>query len=382
MKVLILSCNTGQGHNSASAAIRQALEAHGSVCDIEDVFGFVSNGVSKFMGWGHSCMYRHFPGIFRFGYGYAEEHEKVFQEDAMAYRFLTRGSEQIYQYCVEKQYDAIICAHVFSALAITDVKKKYPLRAKTYFVATDYTCSPSMGDSDLDGYFIPAEALTDEFAACGIPTDRIIPTGIPVRSAFFQPADRAKSRKKIGLPTNGPHLLIMCGSMGCGPMEELVDELAKRMTGDFHVSVMCGTNDKLKRKLETQQAHQPRIYMYGFTKDIPSMMDSADLYLTKPGGISVTEAAVKGLPMVFVNAVAGCETHNMRFFLERGGAVTAEKPSDIAALCVQLLRNDAKRLQMSAALKACICGDAAERICGHLHTEFERTGTPRHETNP
>lgn len=382
MKVLILSCNTGRGHNSAAAAIQQALEAHGAVCDIEDVFGFVSDGVSKFMGWGHSCMYRHFPGVFRFGYGYAEEHEKVFQEDAMAYRFLTRGSEQIYRHCVEKQYDAIICAHVFSALAITDVKKKYPLRAKTYFVATDYTCSPSMGESNLDGYFIPAEALTDEFAACGIPTDRIIPTGIPVRNAFFQPADRAKSRKKIGLPTDGPHLLIMCGSMGCGPMEELVDELAKRLTGDFHVSVMCGTNDKLKRKLENQQAHQPRIHMYGFTKDVPSIMDSADLYLTKPGGISVTEAAVKGLPMVFVNAVAGCETHNMRFFLERGGAVTAEKPSDLAELCAQLLRNDAKRRQMSAALKTCICGDAAKQICSYLHTEFERTGTPRHETNP
>ena len=43
------------------------------------------------------------------------------------------------------------------------------------------------------------------------------------------------------------------------------------------------------------------------------MMDSADLFLTKPGGISTTEAMVKGLPMVLVNVVGGCETPNLEF---------------------------------------------------------------------
>ena len=379
MKVLILSCNTGQGHNSAAQAIRQSVETRGGACDIEDLFGFISDGVSRFMGWGHSCMYRRFPGVFRFGYGYAEEHKKVFQEDAAAYRFLTRGSERIYQFCMDGQYDAVICAHVFSALAITDVKKKYPLRAKTYFVATDYTCSPSMGESDLDGYFIPAEALSDEFSACGIPVSRIVPTGIPIRKDFYEAANRTAARKKIGLPDNGPHLLVMCGSMGCGPIEELVEELAKRLPTDCHVSVICGTNSKLKKRLEQRLAQQPRIHMYGFIRNIPAMMDSADLYLTKPGGISVTEAAVKGLPMVFVNAVAGCETHNMRFFLERGGAATAVEPEQIAELCVQLLKDDAKRSRMSAALRETVCDDAAENIHCCLQKALEEIEKTHYE---
>lgn len=69
---------------------------------------------------------------------------------------------------------------------------------------------------------------------------------------------------------------------------------------------------QIEKRLEQDHTDQPRIHMYGFRKDISMMMDSADLYLAKPGGIGTSEAARKKFPMVFVNAVAGCETYNLR----------------------------------------------------------------------
>ena len=92
------------------------------------------------------------------------------------------------------------------------------------------------------------------------------------------------------------------------------------------------------------------------------MMDSADLYLTKPGGLSTTEAAAKRLPMVFVDAVAGCEEYNLNYFVSIGGAVTADEPEDLARLCIRLIKDSPKRNAMARALAASIPQNAAQQI--------------------
>ena len=93
------------------------------------------------------------------------------------------------------------------------------------------------------------------------------------------------------------------------------------------------------------------------------MMDSADLYLTKPGGLSTTEAAAKGLPMVFINAVAGCEEYNLNYYVRLGGAVTADRPEELAQLCLNLMGNPNRLAQLQAALKVLPKQNAAQFIC-------------------
>ena len=103
----------------------------------------------------------------------------------------------------------------------------------------------------------------------------------------------------------------------------------------------------------------PSIHVVGYSNQIPLYMDAADLYLTKPGGISVTEAAVKCLPMVFVNAVAGCETYNAEFFISRGCAVDI---GNEASGCLRLLQNKLERERITEALNRCAPNNAAEII--------------------
>lgn len=102
--------------------------------------------------------------------------------------------------------------------------------------------------------------------------------------------------------------------------------------------------------------------MIGYTEKVSLYMDSADLYLTKPGGISVTEAAVKNVPMAFVNAVAGCEQYNMDFFIEIGAAFTADSVAELAVKSIIALKEDQKRKQMEAALQDYRQVDGAECI--------------------
>lgn len=214
----------------------------------------------------------------------------------------------------------------------------------------------------MDGFIIPDASLSDEFVMRGVPEDKLLCMGLPVRQAFLTHTDREQARRMCGLPAQGKHILMMCGSMGCGPMEELTVELSEQMTKDTFLTVVCGTNERLKNKLTRQFADGERIRILGYADNVPLLMDSADLYLTKPGGLSVTEGAAKRLPMVFVDAVAGCEEYNLRWFTERGMARTADTPKELAALCVSLLADERQLEQMRERLAQNFRTDAAQMI--------------------
>lgn len=361
-KVLLLSCSTGQGHNSCAQAIKEYFEGKGLICQVKDAFDFISDRFSEFMSWGHSFIYRYIPGLFRTGYGYSEKHPGVFHERSLIYKALTSGAEGIYRHIEEFAYDTVICTHVFSAMMLTRMMRLHPTKIKTAFVATDYTCYPGMDACDLRYCFIPDDALAGGYIHSGISPAHIFASGIPIRQAFYKRTPKEEARQLLGLPKRGKHLLIACGSMGCGPIFKMVSYIAGNTPADTQVSVICGTNRRLRGKLERRYGGQGNIHIIGYTDKMPLYLDSADLYLTKPGGISITEAAAKGVPMAFVNAVAGCELYNMEYFEKLGGAISANTAQELADKCLSLLRAPADLLSMEAALRNCGLPNGAEEI--------------------
>lgn len=366
MKVLILTCNTGEGHNSVAEAVRQVFSAAGTVCAVEDALAFMSERASEAIAGFHTGLYRHMPGAFRWSYQFMEQHPSVLDEDGLVARILTTGAERICEHITAEGYDCLICPHVFAALMVTQMRRMYPeVDVTACFIATDYTCSPTVVDCDMDWFFVPSAAAGEEFLAAGIPAERLVLIpGIPVRQEFFRRVDRAAARQRMGLPQEGRMLLAMCGSMGCGHLDALAELVADRLAPGQLMAVVCGTNVRLRRKLERIFAGRGDVYIMGYTDDVALLMDCADLYLTKPGGISTAEAAVKGLPMVLVDAVAGCEEYNLRHFCDSGGAVTADRQEDLAHLCLSLLDDPAALREMGAALRP--RGDAAAAIYTHL----------------
>ncbi len=360
MKVLILSCSTGQGHNAVSQAIAQQFHTRGTHCEVVDSLQFISNRTARFLSWGHSFMYCHLPKLFRTGYGAAERHTSIWEEGSAVYRFFAKGAQDLRDYCVENCFTHVICAHIFSALMMTEAKRWMSSSVQTYFVGTDYTCYPGIQDSKLDLYFIPDASLAADFVG-----KQTMAVGIPLRQEFYQRRDRAVAKQKADIPPDQLHVLMMCGSMGCGPMEKLAELIAQRMGPGCELSVVCGKNRSLYEKLIQAHGHMPNVHIHGFVDNIPELMDSADVYVTKPGGISTTEAMAKGLPMVLVDAVAGCEEHNMRFFVQMGAAVGAKDPRRIAVHCLRLLRNEKKRAAMEQVLLE-NSKNGAKEICDHI----------------
>lgn len=81
-----------------------------------------------------------------------------------------------------------------------------------------------------------------------------------------------------------------------------------------------------------------------FTKNAYLYMKAADVTVTKPGGLTSSEAAVANVPLVHLLAYAGCETKNAAFFSARGISLRAENVTS-AVGCVLALLHSPKRCE-------------------------------------
>ena len=369
MKVLILSCNTGEGHNSCAKALETAFAGHQIFCETTDALEFISPSISDLMAKGHVFMYRHLPGVFDWGYHFTDRHPYFYRKGSPMYAFLSMGAEKLAEYVNRCDYDAVICAHVFSGVMMTEAMPYCEKKPVTAFLTTDYTCSPITEVSDLDMYFTPDERMQRMFTDKSIPAEKLIPLGIPIREPFYHKGAKAEAKAAEGIAENHRHLLVMCGSMGCGPIKKIVKNIAGRLTDNTEMTVVCGRNKKLQEELSELSQNSRQIHVRGYVQEISHLMDSADVYLTKPGGISVTEAGAKQLPMVLVNAVGGCEQNNFDFFTGIGAAVSGETVEEIIEECLALLEDQTRQEQMQDIYMETIPNDAAEQIARYL-TEY------------
>lgn len=192
MKIAILSCNTGGGHNAAAAALAEELAARGHESKTYNTLDFLPKGAADLISRGHDFAYRYTPKLY--GAGYRREEKRP---SPLLYENSIRGIGPLYEALMDLGADAAICVHVFPAMMMTELRCSYGLRMPAWFVATDFTCSPGVGELQLDGICIPHPALTPEFEAAGLPRERIYATGIPIRRQFCRMPDRAAARQQL-----------------------------------------------------------------------------------------------------------------------------------------------------------------------------------------
>lgn len=369
MRILILSGNTGEGHNSAARAMQEYFCARGCECRILDGLQFLSRPRNEFICRSHVFLYRKLPMVYGVGYRLEEyqaqrqPYQKKLNAKAarMTRRSLPRRKRNLQTYLNEGGFDAVICVHVFAARLMSELRRSGAVHIPCFFLATDYTCSPGVNQLDMDAWLIPHPELIPEFVSYGIPKEKLIPTGIPVGAAFYTRKPRDEARRALKLPEDRPIALLSCGSMGAASMGRKVLALVESLPKDALLVAICGNNRALERNLRTLM-HTPRLKVLGFTDRMSDYMDAADLFITKPGGLSTTEAATKGVPMVLFNAVPGCETRNLEFLLSIGCAVSESGVLSLARCVKQMLEDPARCRELSESCRAAFSHCAAERI--------------------
>ena len=329
MNILILSCNTGQGHNSAAAAVLEAFEKKGHTAKIENTLLFLSKIYDDIISDGHIFIYKNFPKLFGVGYRFEENHEPKFIQSQ-----LKLGAKKFTEYMSQNHYDAIVCSHVFGAILVNEYKKKSGDKIPCGFVSTDYTVYPGALECQADLYFTAHPLLNDEFVSAGIEEEKLCPFGIPISHKFLKIVSKEDARKELELPMDSKIVLIGGGSMGCGPIASLTSLTAEKLP-DALVIVACGKNEKLIEQI-TKLSYN-NVLPLPYTKRMDLYMSAADLYLTKAGGLSTTEAIYKAVPLLYIDAVPGCETRNIDFMSKNKFAEVAFTPEEASSLAAKII---------------------------------------------
>lgn len=370
-KVLILSCNTGQGHNTVAKAIQEALNKRGVPADIRDGLAFDSEHASRLISGVHNMSAVYAPELFVLGNRTAERATARALETAQptgCYLANARYAAKLYRYIREGGYTAAVMPHVFPAEAMTEIRRRFAPDFRATFVATDYACAPFVGETDLDLYCIPHSALAEDFIRGGVDPSRIAVTGIPVQDKLLHLPCREDARAALRLPQDAPVVQIMTGSMGYGHTDALLRALLPKLPPQGLALVLCGNNAHLLRSLQKQFGSERRVRLLPYCSNVETYLASADVLLTKPGGLSITEAAVCAVPTVLTAPLPGWEARNVAFFTAHGMAEAAETPEALASAASALLRDPDRCAAMRAAQRSNTHPAAAEDIASRLLT--------------
>lgn len=369
MSILILSCNTGGGHNSCARAIKAQAKTQNVYCEVTNGLSFSSRLAEHVIVDGHIFGYRHFPKMYGSAYKVQEKHPAL-----SVFELFCQKTDKLQEYLTAheqvngKPYDAVISVHVFPALMMTGLRESGKCTIPSFFVATDYTCSPSVNTLKVDRIFIPYQ-LTDTFAAQNIPRDMLCETGIPVSPDCYHPVSREDARKTLGLPQKPQMVLISCGSMGAGNMSELAMRLLKVLPETTLLAVLTGTNKVLYRHLQNLSMSS-RLIPIPFTSKVGLWMSAADLLISKPGGLTSTEAATRGLPVLFMDAIPGLETYNLNYMVYRGLAAAADNKRNMVEKTADLLNQPQVLRDMSKRQREYFAKNSAQQLLDVVESYF------------
>lgn len=365
MRVLILSCATGEGHNSAAKAIWEYFKMHKIECEVVDTLALISPAVSQTASdvYVFSTRTRLFKLLYNAGTivsGYKSKSPVYFANKLYCGKLL--------EYIKNNEYDTIICTHLFPAEALTALIRSKKLPARTVFVMTDYTCIPFMEETQLDYYIVPHEHLIEECVKKGLVRDKLLPYGIPVKQIFYSSQSKGYARmecKRIfaeRLNESEKWLLIMSGSMGFGNLNDLVKQIIVECGMNVEIFLVCGNNTRLHKTLTKEFSLHENITILGFTDRISTLMDACDVLFTKPGGLSSTEAAAKKIPIIHTAPIPGCETKNAEFFHYHGMSYSSSDIKEQVKRALRLCNDIPYRNKMISSQKMNINPDSNEDI--------------------
>ncbi|MGI6264501.1 MAG: MGDG synthase family glycosyltransferase [Acutalibacteraceae bacterium] len=362
--ILILSCSTGEGHNSAAWALHEAFERRGAAVEVVDPVGLKSQKAGRTV----AALYNNtikkaplaFGAVYHLGAAYSAT-----RIPSPVYWANAKCAPVLRDHIRENGIDAVVCTHLYGMEAMAAARKRLGVTTPWYSVMTDYTCIPFTTEPKADALFSPHPALTAEIIRKGGDPDRIIPYGIPVSARFSQPIDKADARRQLDIPPDKPVYLIMSGGVGCENILRLCDAMNAESRG-YLCYVLTGHNDDLLQKLERRYGEGGKIRPVGFTRQVHLYMKAADVMISKSGGLSSTEAAVAGVPLIHFKPIPGCESKNRDFFRAHGMALSVKNNADAVKMAGYLARHTDRAAQMLAAQKATLNPHAADDIVRHV----------------
>jgi len=363
MRVLIATVTAGGGHLAAAAALDEAWRTlrPRDVVERIDILKFFSPLHRKIHSDGYVKLVEHAPELWGMLFG-KTDHPKVARRLIRLRRaFPSQSRARLARHVRHFKPDAVLCTHYLPLETLGHLrKKKDDPQPFVVSVVTDFEAHALWMEPCVDLYCVAAEETKARLVARGAAAENAIATGIPIGARFSVKPEARAVRKAFGLRDDLPTVLVLSGGFGMGPVAKILAELDK-VSCNFQTLAVCGRNDELRRELAPQDRRHPT-HVLGFASNMHELMAVADLIVSKPGGLTSSEALALGKPLLILDPIPGQEAANSDFLLERGAAVKMNRVEDLPYRLEQLLGSP-KLAEMAKAAKALGRPKAAPAIC-------------------
>ncbi len=360
-RVAILTLSVGSGHVRASEVVQRAI--YDGADPIQTRVVDVLEGAHRWFLWlyvrPYWWMLRYAPWLWRRLF---ERRQVNVHHSTAPHWVFRRGCRQVLKQLQNYAPHLVIATEIGAAEIAALGKRDGWFDAPILAVQTDFHAEPPWVQPEIDAYCVASEEARKQLTGWGVSPNRVLLCGIPVDPAFSLPFEKAELARALGLDARRPVVLVMGGGMGPAPLDEIIESL--ELCGlPLQVIAVAGRNRSLRERLERLQGKVALdLHLFGWTDTVPELMAVADLLITKPGGLTASEALAAGLPMILTHPIPGPEERHVRYLVRKGLAVYAPNLVDIPRLTNRLLSDSEERDAMRKRAREWARPDAAHAI--------------------
>jgi processive 1,2-diacylglycerol beta-glucosyltransferase len=363
-RIVICYAFHGSGHHAAALALQAALQKADPACSCELVNFF-------------RCLYPSAGGaIEAFYLGVLKAVPFLWQffydgrlSGSMAAGWKTAAAlrrRRVHEQMARLQPDAVICTQASPFLFLSQSRK--PSLPPVTGVVTDFVPHRLWAGRGRGVIVVPTEEAASRLKKLGVRAERLRVLGIPVNLGCPRPR-RAPSHAGNRI------VLVMGGGFGLHLSDDIIRQIDASPEA-FSLHVIAGNNDVFRNSLERQRAtFRHPLTVLGFVDDVPDRLSSADVLVTKPGGMTSAEALAHGVPMILLPPLPGQEMYNRDYLIGAGAAMAASRGG--AGHAVTRLLSDAAlasgvRKRMAALAKPRAAQDIARFVLERLPDQPKR----------
>jgi processive 1,2-diacylglycerol beta-glucosyltransferase len=332
LRILIVTADIGAGHDLPARLLADGLRERAEVTVVD---GLVEIGPKalRLVRSGTETVLQHLRPLYELEYWLIARFGPTHR---LAQRFAMRlGAKPFLRLVARVQPDVIVSTYPGTSDVFGRLREQGRIQVPVVSAITDLAALRWWAHPGVDLHLvIHAESAAEVRSVAGAATQIRHVRGLS-RPEFTNPPSRAAARELVGLAADGPLVVVSGGGWGIGDLEQATQVALERP--DVRVTVLCGSNAKLRERLARAFAAEPRVRAEGFTDDMCAWLSAADVLVHSTAGLTVLEAQMCGTWAISYGWGIGHIRLNNRAYTRFGLADVATSPDQLRAALARRL---------------------------------------------